>query len=382
MNNSAEYFDRVQAEIHLDRAENNLRILRSRLDPGHTRAACVIKADAYGHGDAELMKLYQDMGVDFFAVSNLNEAVKLRQNGCKGDILILGWTGAEYADILAENNIIQAVLSVDYARELSKAASDKTVRVHIKLDTGMGRIGLDASDSENCAREIAAICSMHGLKPEGAFTHFAVADSYEEDKTQYTNYQKELFFNAVDAAAKKGCDLECVHCLNSAGALLHYDNRSRLARFGIVLYGLKPDTSLELPEGIEPVMDLKSLVSHIKTIHKGQSVSYGRTYIAERDTVIATVPVGYADGYPRLLSNKGYVIINGRKAPITGRVCMDQFMVDVTDIPDVQPGVSVTLIGKEGNETITADDIAELCGTIGYEIVCGISKRVPRVYIK
>ncbi len=384
-NNSNSFFKRTWAEIHLDRAEKNLEILRRSLDASHTRPACVIKANAYGHGDVQLMKCYQNAGVDFFTVSNLNEAIRLREGGCRGDILILGWTAADHAPVLAKENIIQTVLSAEYAAELSdavKKSGSEPVRVHIKLDTGMGRIGLLAADKEKCAAEIAAICRLEGLEAEGAFTHFAVADSLSEDDFNYTENQKKLFFDVVDMAKALGAKLETIHCLNSAGTLLHYDSRSSLARLGIVLYGLKPAPEVAIPEGILPVMELKSVVSYIKTLHKGESVSYGRTFTADRDMLVATVPAGYADGYSRLLSGENEVLINGRRAKGVGRICMDQMMVDISDIPDVHEGTEVTLFGRDGDDMITPDDLAAIYGTIGYEIICGINQRVPRVYIK
>lgn len=375
------FLKRIRAEISLDAAENNLNELKKFLDSEHTKPACVIKADGYGHGDVELMKLYQSMGVDFFCVSNIVEALKLRRNGCTGDILILSWTSPEDADILAENNITGTAVSVENAREISRCAS-KPVRLHIKLDTGMGRVGLCAENAEKCAAEIAKIAAMENICAEGVFTHFAVADSRLEENIRFTEEQKRRFFAAANAAEKLGVKLIHRHCLNSAGAIYHYDSRSTLARFGIVLYGLKPDYALELPVKLEPVMQLKSVISHIKTIHKGDSVSYGRTYIADSDRVIATIPCGYADGYPRLLSGRCEVLINGRRVKGVGRICMDQMMTDITDIDGISVGDEVTLIGCDGDETITADDLAEIYGSIGYELVCGISKRVPRVYTK
>lgn len=368
------FHKRTWAEIDLDAAERNLNILKGFIDKEKTRPSCVLKAFGYGHGDAVLMKLYQSLGVDFFAVSNIDEAIGLRKNGCTGDILILGYTDAAYAAELAEYDIIQAAVSAEYARELS-AAAEKPVRVHIKLDTGMGRIGLIAKDREKCLEEIAQIKKLPKLVPEGIFTHFAVADSLEEESCGYTDMQKELFFSIAEEAG----GFKEVHCLNSAGAELHYDSRSTLARFGILLYGLNPDTSLEMPKGIEPVMEVKTVIGYIKELHKGDCVSYGRTFTAQRDMRAATLPIGYADGYPRLLSNRGEVIICGKRAKILGRVCMDQMIVDITDIPEAKIGTEVTVFGRG---EITADDIAALCGSIGYEIICAVSPRVPRVYLK
>lgn len=373
------FLSRVRAEISLSAAKKNLETLTGLLDPNRTKPACVIKADGYGHGDVRLMELYQSMGVDFFCVSNLAEALKLRRGGCGGDVLILSWSDPADADILAENDIIGTAVSVTNAEEISRRAS-KPVRIHIKIDTGMRRVGLSADDAEKCAAEAAKIAAMKNIRAEGIFTHFAAADNTAEENIRFTEEQKRRFFAVSDALERLGVRLIHRHCLNSAGAALHYDSRSTLARFGIVLYGLKPDRALDLPISLEPVMRLRSVVSHIKTVHKGDTVSYGRTYTAEDDRIIATVPCGYADGYPRLLSGRGEVIINGKRARIAGRVCMDQTMIDVTELGNISVGDEVTLIGRDGGEIVTADDIAELCGTIGYEIVCGISGRVPRVY--
>ena len=374
------FLRRVRAEIDLAAAERNLSALKGVLNLSRTKPACVIKADGYGHGDAELMKLYQDMGVDFFCVSNIPEALRLRENGCTGDILILSHSDPQAADILSENDIIAAVVSAENAQEISRYAS-KPVRVHIKLDTGMNRVGIRADDPDKCASLIKEIASLPHLQVEGVFTHLAAADSLAPKDVSFTKEQMEKFFSAADATEKMGVSLLHKHCLNSAGALFHYDSRSTLARFGIVLYGLKPDIALDMPVRLEPVMSLRSMVSQVKTIHKGDSVSYGRTYTAESDRVIATIPCGYADGYPRILSGRNEVLIHGKRAKGVGRVCMDQMMADVTEIEGVSVGDEVTLIGRDGSQEITADQLAELSGTIGYEIVCGISGRVPRVYI-
>lgn len=375
------FLKRIRAEVNLNAVENNLNEVRALLDLSKTKPACVIKADGYGHGDRELLKLYEGMGVEFFCVSNITEALRLRSCGCKGDVLILSWSNPEDSDILSENNIISAIVSLENAKEVSECAH-KPVRVHIKLDTGMNRVGISAADTERCAAEIAEIAKLPNINAEGVFTHFAAADDKSEESVRFTEMQKERFFTAADRAEQLGVKLTHKHCLNSAGAIFHYDNRSTLARFGIVLYGLKPDYSLEMPVKLEPVMELKSIISHIKTIHKGDTVSYGRTYTADCDRVIATVPCGYADGYPRLLSGRNEVLLRGRRAKGVGRVCMDQMMIDVTDIPDAAVGDEVTLFGRDGNDIITADDLAEKCGMIGYEIVCGISGRVPRVYLR
>lgn len=375
------FLKRIRAEINLDAAENNLKAVKAILDPRRTKPACVVKADAYGHGDGELLKLYESMGVDFFCVSNITEALRLRRNGCKGDVLILSWSDPDDSEILSENNIISAIVSSENAKEVSERAG-KPVRVHIKLDTGMNRVGISAADTEKCAAEIVEIAKLPNIVVEGVFTHFAVADDRSEESLRFTEMQKESFFAAAERAEQLGVQLVHKHCFNSAGAIFHYDDRSTLARFGIVLYGLKPDYSLEMPVKLQPVMELKSVISHIKTIHKGDTVSYGRTYTADCDRVIATVPCGYADGYPRLLSGRNEALLHGKRAKGVGRVCMDQMMIDVTDIPNAAVGDGVTLFGRDGEDIITADDLAEKCGMIGYEIICGISGRVPRVYTR
>ena len=372
-----DFYNSVRAEIDLDAAERNLNALKEIL--GNIKPACVVKADGYGHGDTEIMSLYQSMGVDFFCVSNIDEALRLRNADCRGDILILSWSAPEHSHILIENDIIGSVVSLKQAAEISAKAA-APVRVHIKLDTGMSRVGLSADDAEKCGSEIAEIASMPNIRAEGVFTHLAAADSMEKSDFEFTEMQKRRFFSAAEAAEKRGVKFIHKHCLNSAGAIFHRDERSTLARLGIVLYGLKPDRSLEMPIELSPVMELRSVISQIKTIHKGDSVSYGRTYTADSDRVIATIPCGYADGYPRLLSGRNEVLINGKRARGVGRICMDQMMADITGLEGISEGDEVTLIGRSGDEIITADDLAEIYGTIGYEIVCGISKRVPRIY--
>ncbi len=378
------FLKRAWAEIHLDRLQKNFEALRGLADAGGAQLACVVKANAYGHDDENTVPFLESLGVSFFAVSNVKEAEKLRKYGIKGEILILGHTPCGYARELAESDIIQAAVSEEYAEELSDAAvrAGVNVKIHLAVDTGMGRIGIRAEDEESCRNAALAakrIAGLRGVTLDGLFTHYASADSYEAEDIEYTNRQADIFFKVCGYAKELGVSLRHTHSLNSAGGTFHYDSRSTLVRFGIMLYGLKPDRSLNMPCELVPVMDLKAAVSYVKPLKKGSCVSYGRTYKADRDIMAATVPIGYADGYARSLSGKAHVLINGRRAPVIGRICMDQLMADVTDIPDVGEGTEVTLIGRSGNEVITADDLAGLYGTIGYEVVCGISKRIPRV---
>lgn len=374
-----DYLKRAWAEIHLDRLGKNMQNLLKITDNTDTAPMAVVKANAYGHDDMHVVLYLEKMGVNYFAVSNIKEAEKLRSYGCKGEILILGYTPPEYADKLIEYNIIQAAVSYEHAKALSENANTGKIRIHAAVDTGMGRIGTVCGNIKECADIFEEICKLDNLNVEGAFTHYASADSTEEENVKYTEDQTEKFFALKEELKNRGIILRHFHCLNSAGALFHFDKRSTLARFGIILYGLKPDYSLDIPFELTPVMDLKASVSYVKPLKKGDFVSYGRTFRAENDITVATIPIGYADGYQRQLSGKASVIINGKKAPIIGRVCMDQFMADVTGIENVSAGTEVTLFGGKCGQS--ADDLANLCGTIGYEIICGISKRVPRIII-
>ncbi len=374
-------YKRTWAEINMSAARKNFKILQGLIDKKTTRTVCVVKADGYGHGDVALSKLYEKMGVDFFAVSNLDEAVRLRDSGISGDILILGWTSPEYANELISHDIIQTIVSKEHADELAlHIEKDSKLRVHIKLDTGMGRIGFSTDNLETLLEEVLDVYATGKFNLEGIFSHFSVADETDEQSLEFTKKQAEIFAEAVSTIEKSGLHFTEKHILNSAGTFLHYDNYNTLARIGILLYGLKPDINLTIPSGIKPIMELKSVVSHIKTVKKGTSISYGRTFIAETDMKIATIQVGYADGYPRLLSGKNTVKIRDSYASGIGRICMDQMMVDVTSIPNVSVGDEVLLFGAD--EKLTADKLAGIYGSIGYEIVCGINKRVPRIYLE
>lgn len=371
------YLKRTWAEINLDSLKNNLKNYKQYLSP-KTELLCVVKANCYGHCDSAVVPLLEnELGVKWFAVSNIIEAEHLRKLGIKGEILILGYTPPEEAKSLVKYNIIQACTEYSYALELSKTAPE-AIRLHVALDTGMTRIGLRGNTSEICD-EIEKIMSLDNLKVEGVFTHFAVADSDEADDVNYTKSQADSIITVNNELKIRGISLPQCHFLNSAGGVYHYNDQSTLARLGIVLYGLMPNSAKPLPFKPEAVMSVKSCISQVKTVEQDVSVSYGRTYKTTKPTVLATVCCGYADGYPRKLSNVGEVIIHGQRAKITGRVCMDQFMCDVTHIDGVKAGDVATLIGTDGNETITADNIADVTGTIGYEIVCGIAPRVPRV---
>ena len=371
------FYHRAWAEIHLDRLKYNYDICKSFLN-ANTEIMAAVKANAYGHGDKAVTLYLESLGVNWFAVSNIAEAIHLRSYGITKEILILGYVPCEYIDDLIKYNITQAVTSVEYAKELdSLCTSGSKLKVHIKYDTGMGRIGLKSDNINDYILQTEEILGLNNLYVEGIFTHLSVADSDNEDNIAYTTKQYQLLIEIRDALKKRGHSIPLTHYANSAAAAYHNTEQSDLARYGIMLYGLYPNHSLKLPQPLKPVMDLKAVVSHVKTIQKDDCVSYGRTYIAHKDIKVATLTIGYADGYSRLLSSKAEVLINNQKAKIIGKVCMDQMMIDVTDL-DVKPGDIVTLFG---DCEITADDLADLYGTIGYEIVCGISKRVPRVII-
>lgn len=374
------YLKRAWAEISLGTLEENIKKINSLLCE-NTEIMAVIKADAYGHGEGDILKKLCECGIRYFAVSNLDEAISVRKHCPDGEILILGYTPPEYAHELEQYNIIQGVLSLEYAQALNSSAVNK-IRCHIKIDTGMGRIGLKYSDPERCAREAEKIVNLPKISSEGLYTHFAVADCPDEESVEYTRNQADYITKVYDFLCEKGIKLPHLHFLNSAGICYHNSERSTLARAGIIMYGLYPNYPVKLPIDIKPVMSLKAVVSVVKQMRTGESISYGRTYKAPNNNVIAaTVTVGYADGYSRLLSGKADVLVRGKRCKIIGRICMDQLILDVTDVPDVKEGDIVTLIGKDGNEEITADELASLYDTIGYEVVCGISKRVPRIYV-
>lgn len=376
-----EALKRAWAEINLPRLRSNFEKCRSLLPKG-VEMMTVVKANAYGHGiETVIPCLENDCGVNFFAVSNLVEAIELRELGVSGEILILGYTPPKNAPELIEYDIIQAITERRYAEELSRCCpAGEKVRCHIAVDTGMTRIGIRGELSPLCD-EAEAIYKLPSLSVEGLFTHLSVADSDSESDKAYTAAQIEKLVALKTELNRRFIIVEHLHFLNSAGAAYHPDPRGDLARFGIMLFGLKPNSALKLPVELEPVMELKAIVSQVKTVEPGVDVSYGRTYTTDKETKIAVVTIGYADGYPRLLSNKAEVLVRGKRAPIVGRVCMDQLMIDVTEVGEVCEGDVVTLFGKDGGESVSADELADMIGTIGYEIICGISPRVPRIAV-
>ena len=362
---------RTWAEVDLDAIAHNFAAVRAHL-PKNMKLLATVKANAYGHGALTVAKLLEGKA-DYFALAAMDEAVQLRHAGIRTPLLVLGPVMPADYERAAKYDVALTVSSLTEAKAIS--ALNKKVTVHFALDTGMSRIGFPCT--ETAAEEIREAASLPGIYAEGLFSHFALADS--KDKS-YVNLQTENFRHMQKWI---GVKFPICHLYNSA-AIVDLEPEFDMAREGIILYGLLPSDEVDLNRigGVKPAMALRSHVSLVKTLPAGVPISYGCTYVTEKDSVIATVMAGYADGVPRLLSGCGEVIIRGVKAPIVGRVCMDQFMVDVSHIPGVCAGDVVTIFGTDGSETITADEVAAKAQTIGYELICGIAPRVPRVYLK
>lgn len=370
---------RSWVEVDLNQIARNYEIVKTTL-PKNTEIMAVIKADAYGHGDAMVAKTLSALGVKLFAVSNIDEAVGLRNAGINGEILILGYSSPIYARTIHCFDLTQAIVSEEYAIALINTGY--AVKCQFAVDTGMNRIGIPSQNADEAASIIRRY--SHKLRITGIFTHLCVADGVSDEDKQYTSMQLTRFKKVADSISD--LNLPYIHCYNTAGGLYHLKDDSfnqsigKIVRVGIALYGLKPDISNTLPSGIKPAASWKSVISRVQSLPKGETISYGRTYTTQRPSLIATVTTGYADGFNRHLSNHGFVMIQGKKAPIVGRVCMDQTLVDVTDIPNVKMGDVVVLLGKSEELYYSADDMAIDLDTIGYEIICGISKRVQRFY--
>lgn len=371
---------RCWAEIDLDRLRENFKIVQKAA--GEAEVMAVVKANAYGHGDVISTRVFAEAGARQFAVSGLSEAVRLRRAGLAVPILVLGYTSPQHVNVLAVHNIAQCVFSLEYARELSAAAQDAglVIEAHYKVDTGMARLGFTVLDDEELA--FAQLCeaySLAGLKPVGLFTHFSVADSLDTCNILYTKEQYALFLRLHSRLQAAGKTFRTLHCCNSAGLITQPAMRLDLVRPGIVLYGCNPSGEVGLA-GLRPAFRLKTVVTMVKDLCRGDSVSYGRSFVAPHNMRVATLAVGYADGYPRLMSRRGVVGICGKPAPLLGTVCMDQIIVDVSQIPEVELGSVATVFGGGGADSI--DTVAEKSDTINYEILCNIGRRVQRVYIE
>ena len=372
--------NRAWVEIDLDAIAHNVREIK-RVTGNKVEMMGVVKADAYGHGVSEVVRTLLDNGVTQLAVSMLDEAIQIRKMGIGVPVLVLSYTDPVRAEEIVFYHVTQTVFSLDLARALSAAAVKlgKTAKIHVKVDTAMTRVGFMPGYS--AVKNIMEIGKLPGVIVEGIFTHFASADESERD---YTEMQFRKFMSVCSELARVGIHIPIKHVCNSAGIIQYPQMYLDMVRPGIILYGLYP--SQEVDRNIiclKPAMTLKANVILVKDVEKDTCISYGRTFRTSRPSRIATLPIGYADGYPRLLSNKGRVLINGESAPIVGRICMDQCMVDVTDLKhEVRVGDEAALFGCQNGAAISVEEVAEAIGTINYEIVCIIGKRIPRVYIK
>lgn len=368
--------ERVCAYIDLNNLRHNIEEIH-KCNP-NADIMCVIKADAYGHGSVEFAKILEKYDYVYgFAVATCDEGIELRINGIRKPILVLGYTFKSSYHSMITYSIMPTIISYDMAKDFNDECvkMNSTINVHIKIDTGMGRIGF--RDNEDDLNEISRINELSNLHLQGIFTHFAKAD--ETDLT-YAKKQLNTFHDVINKLSDRGIQFDIVHAANSASIIQFKEAAFDMVRAGIILYGLWPSDEVSHLIDIRPIMSIKSHVVFVKEIEKGDSISYGGTFIAPERMKVATIPVGYGDGYSRGLSNKGYVLINGHKAPILGRVCMDQFMVDVTGI-DVNVLDEVTLLGTDGNNTITMEELGEMSGRFNYEFACDIGKRIPREYI-
>jgi len=367
----------TRAEIDLRAIAGNIKALK-KLAASNTKLMAAVKAEAYGHGLVPVAKTAISNGADILGVARIEEAIRLRDADITAPVLILGYTDPRFTNELLHFNLTQSVFSKDTAEAYSKAAEgkDKKLSIHLKMDTGMGRLGF----VESLKSEGEAIAGLPNIYVEGVFTHFAKAD--EEDKN-FTKKQLEVFLDVVTALEGSGIKAPIRHAANSAALIDMPESHLDMVRPGISIYGLYP--SSEVNKGIvslAPAMQLKSRIVQVKGVPKGYAVSYGGTWTAEKDTRIATVPIGYGDGFSRSLSSRGQMLVCGQRAPIVGRVCMDLTMLDVDHIPEAAMGSEVVVFGQQGNDEILADEVAETIGTINYEIVTAITGRVPRIYLQ
>lgn len=371
---------RIYAAVNLDAVLYNLENMKKNINE-NTKIIAVLKADGYGHGAVPIAREIQSLPYIWgIAVATVEEGMELRNAGIQKPILILGYTYEEDYDTIVREDFRPAVFKKSMAQKLSQAAvkAGKPVNIHIKIDTGMTRIGY--RDPQRDVPEILEISRLPGIRIEGLFTHFARADETDPAPAYRQLEKYGEFLKKLEAA---GLSIPLKHCSNSAGIIRIPEANLDAVRAGVILYGMYPSDEVEKePVPLKPAMEIKSHIAYIKTVEPGTQVSYGGTYTTQRPTRIATIPVGYADGYARGLSNRGSVLIHGRRAPILGRVCMDQFMVDVTEIPEAKELDEATLLGMDGEDCITMEELGDLSGRFNYEFACCISKRVPRIYIK
>ncbi len=377
---------RVYATVDLDAIRFNVNSIRQHVNQEAktpVKIMAVVKADGYGHGAIPVSREIEKLNIDYIAVAIYQEGVQLREEGINVPILVLGNTHEDAFDMLIRYDLTQTVYSIQLAEQLNRFAEKcgQPIRIHVKVDTGMGRLGfrLLGQGAEQTVQEIVQLTQWNYLNCEGIFTHFAKADEVDE---VYTKEQVKLFATVLDQLKERGIEFPFVHASNSAGLIEHTYARFNMVRAGIAMYGLYPAKFMNKALELKPALAIHSRIIFVKEVEKGESISYGGVFKTQRPSKIATIPIGYADGYSRALSNKGRVLIRGQYAPIVGRICMDQLMVDVTDIVDVTEGDDVVLIGKSGNQHIYVEELAEHMQTVHYEVLCLIGKRVPRIYIK
>lgn len=366
------------AEINLDHISHNVREIKKKIGPA-TKIMAVVKADGYGHGAVAVAETALKSGASSLAVAFVEEAVELRRAGVEAPILLFGYTDPAHFSVLVKYKLTPTVFDFSTALEYSRLAVEHNVvlPLHLKVDTGMGRIGLLPDEVVDV---VSRIVRLPGLRIEGIYTHFAAAD--EEDQS-YTKEQLLLFNRVIDRCLEKEIYIPLVHAANSAAAIAHPNSHYNLIRLGLSLYGHYPfDDFRSYSINLLPALTFKSRIIMVKALPPGSAISYGCTYITDRETLIATIPVGYADGYSRLLSNQGQVLIRGQRVPVVGRICMDHLMVNVSSIPGARRGDEVVLYGRQGEEQITVEEVAGRIGTINYEILCSVNKRVPRLYFR
>jgi alanine racemase len=377
-----EYLKRTWAQVSLDNIGHNYKAIKEKV--GDTMVMAMVKADGYGHGAPAVSLFLEKCGVTYFGVSNFDEAMQLYRAGVSKNILILGYTPIEYVGELIERRFIQSVYSKDYAESISGAAKrlNGEVRIHIKIDTGMSRYGFVCHSEQeitDCAEAAAYSALLPNLHSEGIFTHFAESDNLSSD---FTKKQFGLFLKVIEAIEKRGIKFKVRHCSNSAAIMNFPEMNLDMVRPGVILYGMLPSEDTKDIFNLKPVMTLKSVISQVKEIDEGATVSYGRTFTAENKRRVAVIPIGYADGYMRALSGKAFVVIRGKRAKLLGRICMDICMADITETEGVSPGEEVIIFGESEGERVLVDELAAICDTINYEITCVVGKRVPRIYIE
>ena len=375
---------RTWMEIDLDMVEHNYKTIRNHV-PSNAGVCCTIKADAYGHGAVRIGKLLDELGGAFFAVSNAEEAIQLRKSGIEKPIMVLGYSPLEITELLAEYRISQCVHSYEYGKALLLDARAKGVKlaIHIKIDTGMGRIGFPFRNFDEDARldEIVELCNDEAFIPEGIFTHFPISDNQEKGE-EFTRAQYEKFVSVIERLEKRGVTFAVKHCANSAGLIDYPEYSLDMVRAGVLFFGIIPSWEMRNPDfDLKHTFAWKTVISHVKTVKAGESIGYSRTFIADKDMRVATLPIGYADGFRRSNGNKELKIyIQNKPCSIVGRVCMDQIMIDVSEIDNISVGDEITIFGI--GSPVSVYDYSEMHSTIPHEVMCNIGMRVPRVYYR